>query len=77
VRSAERIFHMWQQRAGFDRSLNFHSLRHSYATRLLKASGGNLRLVQRACRHSNINTTTIYTHVTTDDVAAAADRLGW
>jgi integrase len=77
VRSAEHIFTVWQGRAGFDRKLHFHSTRHTFATRLLEASGGNLRLVQTACRHSNIGTTTIYTHITADDVARAAENLGW
>ena len=76
VRTAEHIFTMWQTRAGFDRKLNFHVLRHSYATKLLRSTG-NLRLVQKACRHANIQTTTIYAHVTTEDVAKAAENLGW
>jgi integrase/recombinase XerC len=76
VRTAEHIFSMWQARAGFERTQNFHALRHTYATRLLKATG-NLRLVQKACRHSNVNTTTIYTHVTTDDLARAAETITW
>jgi site-specific recombinase XerD len=67
---------MWQARARFDRRHNFHALRHTYATKLLRATG-NLRLVQRACRHSNINTTTIYTHISSDDVARAAETVYW
>lgn len=77
VRSAEHVFSTWQERAGFDRKLHFHSLSHTFATKLLKASGGNLRVVQRACRHSSISTTTIYAHVSVDDVAEAAEKLGW
>jgi integrase/recombinase XerC len=77
VRSGEHIFSIWQTRAGLDRRLNFHGLRHTFATKLLRSSGGNLRLVQRACRHRSVQTTTIYAHVTNEDVARAADNLGW
>jgi len=76
VRTAEHLFSCWQARAGFDRRSNFHALRHTFATKLLRATG-NLRLVQRACRHGNVQTTTIYTHVTSDDVARAAETLTW
>lgn len=77
ARSVERLFEVWQRRAEFDRRLNFHATRHTFATRMLRASGGNLRVVQAACRHADIATTTIYAHVTADDVSQAADRLGW
>jgi len=45
VRTAEHIFTTWQARAGFDRKMNFHGLRHTFATKLLRSTG-NLRLVQ-------------------------------
>lgn len=45
----------------------FHDLRHTAATRLLRATG-NLRLVQRLLGHEDIATTTKYAHVTDDDL---------
>ena len=76
VRTAEHLFATWQTRAGFDRHVHFHMLRHTYGTRLLRQTG-NLRIVQEAMRHSSPATTSIYTHPSTEDLVQAAESLGW
>ena len=45
-----------------DDNISFHSLRHSFATYYLKR-GGNLLQLQSMLGHTNINTTTIYLHI--------------
>ncbi len=40
-----------------------HAFRHYFVTRVLKASGGNLKLAQRLARHTNIQVTQRYAHL--------------
>ena len=45
-----------------DNNITFHSLRHSFATNYLKL-GGNFLQLQSMLGHNNLNTTTIYLHL--------------
>lgn len=50
--------------------LRFHDLRHTAATRMLRATG-NLAAVSKALQHTNIRTTQRYAHVLEEDVRNA------
>lgn len=58
-------------------SYSFHSLRHTYATRLIKA-GVDIKTVSELLGHSDVTTTArIYVHVDEDSKADAANKLEW
>ena len=53
-----------------------HALRHTAATTLLEATGGDVRLVQEVLGHATLATLRVYTEITDRQKRAAYDRLG-
>lgn len=55
------------KRAGIDRRITPHTLRHSFATNFLK-NGGDVRCLQMMLGHASLNTTMKYTHLVDNDL---------
>lgn len=73
-RQLRERFAQWQERAGLDRRLSFHGLRHSSCTNLYQDTR-DLRLVQRFARHASITSTMRYAHPADEDLARAVQNL--
>ncbi len=60
--SVRRMFKKYAADAGADAGVSPHSMRHTFATRLLEA-GADLRTVQELLGHVALSSTQIYTHL--------------
>lgn len=77
VRSVQNVFHAARIRAGIEKKVGIHSLRHSFATHCHE-QGTDLHLIQKLLGHNNIKTTLIYTHVSQlslDKVTSPLDKM--
>lgn len=63
TRSAQAVFKQAMQKAGIQKDIGIHGLRHSYATHLLEA-GTDIGFIQKLLGHEDIRTTLLYTQVT-------------
>lgn len=74
VRALQKAYTRVANAAGVD-GHSLHHFRHTYASELYRASGGNIRLVQTQLGHMRVTTTQIYAHVLDDEMDAAVARV--
>ncbi len=60
--------------AGFDNTIHFHSLRHSFASNLAQ-KGVSLYTIKELLGHSSISTTEIYSHLNVESLREAVKKL--
>jgi len=74
VDGVQRAFRAAVQEAGMHKHASVHTLRHSWATHLLEA-GVSVRMIQQWLGHTNLATTSHYTHLTRSAEQRAAETL--
>jgi len=73
-RTIQQIVHNTAKKAGIEKKVTPHTLRHSFATHLLEA-GVDIRYIQQLLGHKSLRTTQIYTHVANKDIKNLANLL--
>ena len=77
TQSVQSIFKAALKKAGIKKKATVHSLRHSFATHLLD-EGTDIRYIQELLGHKRLETTQIYTHVSSysiKKIKSPADKL--
>ena len=69
-RYVQRMVKRYAVKAGIDKNVSPHTLRHSFATDLYRETS-KIRLVQEVLGHSDLSTTMIYTHIFDEEVESA------
>jgi len=74
TRTVDKIMEHACTKAGINKDVSVHTLRHSFATHLLEG-GTDLRNIQELLGHKDSKTTEIYTHVSTKSLGKIKSPL--
>ena len=74
TRNIQKIIKGTRERAGMQKRVTPHTLRHSFATHLLE-QGNDIRLIQVMLGHSSLNTTQMYTHISSEQIKKVKNPL--
>lgn len=67
VATVQEIFRVARMKAGINKPIHPHTMRHSFATNLLR-NNANLIYVKEFLGHTSVQTTEMYTHVVNEDL---------
>jgi site-specific recombinase XerD len=74
ISSVQAMFQNTMKKAGINKPIGIHGLRHSYATHLLEY-GTDMYLIQKLLGHNNVKTTEIYAKVTNTQLSKIKSPL--